>query len=176
MVDLIGELYRIEADVREQALEGEAKLERWRNLSMPVVDEIVALAAELRADPALLPSSPFSKALAYLENRIDALKVFLLEPGVAIDTNHVERGIRPIAMGRRSWLFCWSELGAEHLAAIQSLISTCRLHGIDPYTYLLDVLQRVAEHPASDTIALTPRVWKTRFADDPLGSVLARPG
>lgn len=176
MLELIGVLYRIEADIRGQGLEGEAKLERRRNLSVAVVDEIVALGAELRADPGLLPSNPFSKALAYLENRIDALKVFLVDPAVAIDTNHVERSIRPIAMGRRSWLFCWTELGAEHVGAIQSLISTCRLHRIDPYTYLVDVLQRVGEHPAADVIALTPRVWKTRFAEAPLRSVLARPG
>ena len=57
---------------------------------------------------------------------------------------------------------------------IQSLLATCRLHGVDPYTYLVDVLQRVGEHPASRAVELTPRVWKTRFADDPLRSDLDR--
>lgn len=176
MLDLIGVLYRVESDIREQALEGEAKYERRQKFSVPVVDEITAVAANMRADPGLLPKSPFSKALQYLENRIGPLRVFLDDPAVAVDTNHLERGIRPIAMGRRAWLFCWTELGAEHVGAIQSLISTCRLQGVDPYTYLVDVLQRVSDHPASDVIALTPRVWKTRFADDPLRSALARPG
>ena len=69
-------------------------------------------------------------------------------------------------------VFCWTELGAEHVGIIQSLISTCKLHNIDPYTYLVDVLQRVSEHPAKDVIELTPRVWKTRFADNPLRSDL----
>ena len=67
-----------------------------------------------------------------------------------------------IPMGRKSWLFCWTELGAQHVGIIQSLIVTCRLHGIDPYTYLVDVLQRVAE--------LTPRLWKQHFAAHPLRS------
>ena len=176
MLDLIGVLYRIEADIREEDLTPEQVLERRRNLAVAVVEEIVAFAGRLRADPSLLPTNPFSRALGYLENRIEALRVYLADPAVPIDTNHVERGIRPIAMGRRSWLFCWTELGAEHVGAIQSLITTCRLHGVEPYTYLVDVLQRVGEHPASDVIALTPRVWKGRFGDDPLPSALARPG
>jgi transposase len=57
-------------------------------------------------------------------------------------------------------------------SAVQSLIVTCRLHGIDPYTYLVDVLQRIGEHPASRVAELTPRLWKTLFADKPLRSDL----
>ena len=75
-------------------------------------------------------------------------------------------------MGRRNWLFAWTELGAERVGVIQSLLATCRLHGVDPYTYLVDVLQRVGEHPASRAVELTPRVWKTLFADNPLRSDL----
>ena len=176
MLELFGVLYRIEADLREAELGPEEIAERRRTLSTPVVDQIVAFAAKCREDPSLLPRSPFSKALAYLENRIEALRVFLTDPAVAIDTNHLERGIRPIAMGRRNWLFCWTELGAEHVGVIQSLISTCRLHGVDPYTYLVDVLQRVGEHRASEVIELTPRVWKERFGHAPLGSVLTGSG
>ncbi|MCE3001458.1 MAG: transposase domain-containing protein, partial [Xanthomonadaceae bacterium] len=55
---------------------------------------------------------------------------------------------------------------------IQSLLVTCRLHGIDPYTYLVDVLQRVGQHPASRVEELTPRLWKERFATNPLRSLL----
>jgi transposase len=73
-------------------------------------------------------------------------------------------------MGRRSWLFCWTELGARDVGVIQSLIVTCRLRGADPYTYLVDVLQRVAQHPASRVAELTPRLWKQHFADNPLRS------
>ena len=57
-----------------------------------------------------------------------------------------------------------SEVGAVHVGIIQSLPTTCRLQGVDPYTYLVDVLQRVGRHPASDAIALTPRVWKWWYA------------
>ncbi|MEL0638979.1 transposase domain-containing protein, partial [Marinomonas sp. TI.3.20] len=74
----------------------------------------------------------------------------------------------PIPMGKKNWLFCWTELGAEHVGLIQSLISTCKLHDIDPSVYLTDVLQRVSQHPAKDTADLIPRRWKLLFADNPL--------
>ena len=77
------------------------------------------------------------------------LEVFLSDPDVPMDTNHVERALRPIPMGKKNWLFCWTEVGAEHAGIVQSLIATCRLRDIDPYTFLVDVLQRVGEHPAS---------------------------
>ena len=76
-------------------------------------------------------------------------------------------------MGRKAWLFCWTEVGAEHVGIIQSLLCTCRLHGINPYTYLVDVLQRIAIHPDSAVEQLTPRVWKSMFSDNPLRSDLA---
>jgi hypothetical protein len=61
---------------------------------------------------------------------------------------------------RKSWNFCWTELGAKHIGIGQSFIVTWCLHGIDPYTYLVDVLQRVGQHPASRVAELTPpREW-----------------
>lgn len=88
-------------------------------------------------------------------------------------TNHLERSLRPIPMGKKNYLFAWTEIGAERIGVIQSLLVTCRLHGVDPYTYLVDVLQRISEHPASQVIDLTPRIWKTKFAGDPMKSDLA---
>ena len=70
----------------------------------------------------------------------------------------------------------WSEVGAEAVATLQSLIVTCRLHDIDPYDYLVDVLQRIDRHPAAKVHLLTPRLWKQHFADDPLRSDLHRLG
>jgi len=122
----------------------------------------------------LLPSNPLTKALAYVRDRRAGLEVFLSDPEVPMDTNHLERALRVIPMGRRNWLFCWTEVGAKHAGIVQSLIVTCRLHGIDPYTYLVDVLQRVGQHPASRVAELTPRLWKQHFADKPLRSDLHR--
>ena len=108
--------------------------------------------------PDLLPKDPFTKALGYVIRRERELRVFLEYLDVPMDTNHLEQELRPIPMGRKAWLFCWTELGAEHVGIIQSLITTCKLHNINPYTYLTDVLQRISVHPASDVIDLMPRV------------------
>jgi transposase len=86
---------------------------------------------------------------------------------VPLDTNHLARAIRPIAIGRKNWTFCWAEIGAKYVGIIQSLISTCRVHGIDPYTYLVDVLQRIDTHLAKDVAWLTSRLWRERYAESP---------
>ncbi len=75
-------------------------------------------------------------------------------------------------MGRKNWNFCWTELGARHVGIMQSLIVTCRLHQIDPYDYLVDVLQCIGKHPANRVGELTLRLWKTLFAGNPLRSPL----
>jgi transposase len=87
---------------------------------------------------------------------------------VAIDTNHLERALRVIPIGRRSWLFAWTEFGAKHIGIVQSLLTTCRLHEIDPYESFVDILQRVRQHPASLVHQLTPRLWKRRTAANSL--------
>jgi transposase len=89
-----------------------------------------------------------------------------------MDTNHVERALRVVPMGRKNYLFCWSEPGAEQLGILQSLLVTCRLQGINPYDYLVDVLQRVSLHPASKVEDLTPRILKKKFMDKKLTSDL----
>ena len=75
-------------------------------------------------------------------------------------------------MGRKNWLFCWTEVGAKYVGIFQTLIVTCKMHGIDPYTYLVDVMQRVADHPKKDIAQLTPKNWSRLFANEPYGSVL----
>jgi hypothetical protein len=81
-----------------------------------------------------------------------------------------ERAIRPVAMGKRNWMFAGNEEGARRIGIIQSLLASCKLQGIDPRTWLIDVLQRVGCHPASQVHELTPRLWKTHWADHPSGS------
>ncbi len=173
-LDLIGALYRHEQRIREQRLTGEAKHRYRISHSAPVVSAFFAWCDTQCRRPDLLPSHPLTRALNYARVRHDALRVFLADPEVPIDTNHLERALRPIPMGRRNWLFCWTELGARQVGIIQSLLVTCRLQGVNPYDYLVDVLQRVARHPAADVIQLTPRVWKETFAAKPLTSDLGR--
>jgi transposase len=168
----IQSIYRIEAEIRERNLAGEAKQLHRLTHSKPRVEVFFDWVERQFERQGFTPSNPFIKALNYVRERRLGLEVFLTDPDVPIDTNHLERALRVIPMGRKSWLFCWTELGARHVGIIQSLIVTCRLHGVDPYTYLVDVLQRVGEHPASRVAELTPRLWKQLFANNPLRSDL----
>jgi hypothetical protein len=169
-LDLIGEIYAHEAAIREHGFEGETKLLYRAENSKPAVDRFFAWLRETLRERILVPTNPFTKAAGYAIERETELRVFLEDPEVPVDTNHLEREIRPIALGRRNWLFCWTEVGAKHVGVVQSLIRTCRLQGLDPYTYLVDVLQRVATHPAVDVGLLTPRLWKQHFAANPMRS------
>ena len=173
---LIGALYRHEEIIREQQLDGEKKLAYRTQHSEPVAQAFWGWCDNQCHRPDLLPSSPLAKALNYAMTRQASLQVFLGDPDVPIDTNHLERGLRVIPTGKKNWLFCWTEIGAERVAVIQSLLVTCKLQGVDPYTYLVDVLQRISDHPASQVIDLTPRVWKTNFSQNPMRSDLALAG
>lgn len=170
----IGALYEQEAWIRKRKLEGPDKRNARQAYCAPVVEAFWEWCDQQCQRLDLTPSNPLSKALKYAMSRRQALEVFLREPDVQVDTNHLERALRPIPMGRKNHLFCWTEVGAEHLAVLHSLLVTCRLQGVDPYTYLVDVLQRVGEHPAKDVIDLTPRRWKELFAGDPLRSDVSR--
>jgi transposase len=171
-LDLIGRLYQQEAALRAQDLDDESQVRARRECCKPIVDEFFSWLRTELAERVLLPSNPFTAAAHYALERERALRVFLDYPNVPIDTNHLEREIRPIALGRKNWLFCWTEVGAECVGIFQSLLGTCRLQGVDPYTYLVDVLQRVEIHPAAEVSLLTPRLWKEHFADRPLLSDL----
>ncbi len=185
-LDQIGQLYGFEKEIcklteREEKRKSKApdalrqKILKIRSeKSEPVVRDFFRWCHEQRQRTDLINSNPLSKALTYVENHQQQLKTYLGDPDVPIDTNHLERALRVIPMGRKNWLFNWTEVGAEYVGIIQSLLTTCKLHNINPYTYLVDVLQRVDQHPADNVEELTPRVWKEKFADNPLRSDLWR--
>jgi transposase len=173
-LDQIRQLYAIEAQIQPKMVEPAKRLELRAMNSKPIVDKFFDWLETTLVERLLLPRNPFTEAAEYALARKKELKVFLEDPEVAIDTNHLERQIRPIALGRRNWLFCWTEVGAKYVGIVQSLLATCRLHGIDPYTYLVDVLQRVDGHPARAVAELTPRLWRDRFGAAPLRSAIDR--
>lgn len=168
----IAAIYAIEEEIRDQMLSGEIKRLHRLTHSKPHVEAFFGWVDQRLEQHGLAPATPFTKALKYIWDRRLELRVFLDDPDVPIDTNHLERALRVIPMGRKNWNFGWTELGAKQVGIVQSLITTCRLHEIDAYTYLVDVLQRVGQHPAARVAELTPRLWKRYFAANPLRSAL----
>jgi transposase len=171
---LIAELYEQDAELKEKALSPEKGLAYRGEHAKPIVDRFFEWLQATERELILLPTDPFTKAVSYAVKREKSLRVFLEYPNVPLDTNHLERAIRPIALGRKNWLFCWTEVGAKYVGIIQSLLSTCRVQGIDAYTYLVDVLRRIDTHLAREVDWLTPRLWKERFAENPMRSDIDR--
>jgi len=151
----------------ELKLGGDKKRSYRLTHAKPIVERFFAWVNACFEAQGWLPSNPLTKALAHARERRCRLEVYLNDPDVPIDTNHLERALRAVPMGRKNWLSAWTELGAKHVGIMHSLIVTCRLYQIDPYDYLVDVLQRVGQHPASRMHELTPRLLEGPVCQQP---------
>lgn len=153
----IGELYAVEADVRGQS--PGHRLAARRSRSKPIVD---AMRTWLEAQLPLLPGrSTLAEAARYALSRWEALTRFLHDGRIELDTNPVERAIRPVALGRKNHLFAGSDGGGHRWAVLCSLIETCKLNDVEPYAWLRDVLTRMVDgHPANRLDELLPWAWK----------------
>jgi hypothetical protein len=110
--------------------------------------------------PKVLPASPIGKAIAYSLPRWDKLSIYASNPILNIDNNPVENAIRPIAIGRKNYLFAGSHDAAQRAAMIYSLFATCRQHNINPYHWLKDVLERLHLYTTNNISELLPQNWK----------------
>lgn len=152
-VKRIGELYRIEAELR--GLDADARLAGRRGRSAPLVADMRTWLTHHRARVA--GKSPLGEALAYIAKYWDGLCLFLADGRIEIDNNTVERTIRPIALNRKNALFAGHDAGAEHWATIASLIETCKLNAVDPFAYMRTTLTAIADgHKQSQIDELLP--------------------
>jgi transposase len=152
-LERIAGLYAVEKDIRGRSADERRAVRQDR--SRPIIDD---LEPWLRAKLALISQkTKLAEAIRYALSRWDGLTHFLGDGRIEIDSNVVERSIRPIALNRKNALFAGSDGGGEHWAVIASLIETCKLNGIDPYAYLADVITRIVNgHPNSRLDELLP--------------------
>ena len=107
-----------------------------------------------------LPKSPWRKAVHYTLARWDKLTRFVHDGRMEIDNNRIENSIRPIALGRKNYLFAGSHDAAQRAAVIYSLSGTCKQHNINPEVWLSDVLRRIPTHPQEEIHELLPHRWQ----------------
>jgi len=152
----IAELYEIEAEIRGRSAD-ERRTVRQRK-TKPLVEE---LKPWLEKTLAQVPSrSNIAKAIRYALKQWDGLTRFLDDGRIEIDSNTVERAMRPIALSRKNALFAGSDEGAENWAVLASLIETCKLHGVNPEAYFSDVLTKLVNNwPNSRIAELLPWTW-----------------
>lgn len=162
MLAAIGELFAIERDADQRGLDAEQRRALRAEQSAPTLELIHVLARNQRVT--MSEKGGYFDALKYLTNQREKLARFLEDGRVPIHNNDSERAVRPVAVGRKNWLFAGSERGGRAAAIAYTLIRSCKLAGVDPFDYLRDVLIRVATHPASRVGELTPANWKQLFA------------
>lgn len=149
----IAELYKIEDEIRGRTQEERSAFRQEK--SRPITD---SLAPWLREQLGLISQkTKLAEAIRYALSRWDGLCRFIDDGRTEIDSNTVERSIRPIALNRKNALFAGSDAGAEHWATIASLIETAKLNDVEPLAYLPDVLSRIVNgHPNSQLDDLLP--------------------
>ena len=152
---MIRRLYDVERQAK--ALDGDNRLSLRQRESVPVLQ---ALGEWLRARRAsVLPKSSLGAAITYATNQWAALNVYVTDGDLAIDNNVAERALRGVAVGRKNWLFWGSDKGGTTAAVLTSLVATCKRHGIDPWSYLADVLACIPSHPSERIAEFLPDTW-----------------
>ncbi|MFN6192952.1 MAG: IS66 family transposase, partial [Planctomycetota bacterium] len=168
----IRQLFAVDREATAARLAPAGRVRPRRETSRPILGTILARCRRVRGqfpDAGLFPEAgKMARAMQYVRNRWRALRQFLchfLRHGlVPIDNHEVEQAIRPIAIGRKNWLFAGSLRGGRAAATIYTLVASCKRAEVEVLDYLTDVLVRVATHPASKIDQLLPMIWARHFA------------
>ena len=155
VVRRIDVLFEIERTINGKSAEG--RLAVRQTLSRPLTEDLHAYMWEQLAK--LSRGHDLAKAFNYILKRWASFTLFLEDGRVCLSNNAAERGLRGIALGRKSWLFCGSDRGGQRAASMYSLIVTAKMNGVDPQAWLADILSRIAAHPAHRLDELLPWNW-----------------
>jgi transposase len=158
----IAHLYRIEEEARAARMSFEQRLALRQQRSRPIMQQLKERIVAIRQT--VLPQSALGKACDYALRQWQRLCVFLENGRIEIDNNLCENAIRPIALGRKNWLHIGSEAAGPKIAAIMSVMETCRRLGINVRDYFNDILPKLAEWPMSRVGQLTPMAWQSARA------------
>ena len=161
-IERIRELYDVERVAKQRGLDATARRQLRQEESVP---RLAALGDWLVTNrPKVLDKSPMGQAMDYTLRQWQALKTYCEDGRLEIDNNDTERALRQVAVGRKNWIFLGNEHGGRTAAVMYSLVMTAHALGLDPRTYLRDVLLRIAHE--SDVTKLTPQGWLGHFADE----------
>lgn len=155
----IQKLYAVEREIKEQQLSGEQITALRGQQSLPVIQALEKWMTETITQ--VLPKSLIAKAIGYTLPRMEALKVYLFDARLQIDNNLTENAIRPVALGRKNYLFAGSHSTAQHAAIFYSLFATCKAKDINPGTWLTETLTKINSHPINRIEELLPG-WKAQ--------------
>jgi transposase len=154
----IRELYKVEARIKGE--KPQSRLAVRQAESVPMLDKFYERLTEISAERVILPSSLLAKAIGYAINQREALYRFTTDGRLEIDNNFAENAIRPLALGRKNFLFVGSPRGGKACAIALTLLQSAKAAGLNPYEYLLDIYNRLMSHPVNRLHELLPSEWK----------------
>lgn len=154
MLNEIQGLYEIEQQARDQKMDDENRLALRKEKSVPILEKIKEWLTKNKTT--VLPSSAIGKAINYMHTRIEALMVYTTNGSLEIDNNMVENVMRPVALGRKNYLFAGSHEAARRAGIIYSFIACCKKNEIDPYSWLEETLTKLPDTKKSDLYKLLP--------------------
>jgi hypothetical protein len=156
MLEWISQLYKLERTVPPDSDHDPQRLAMRQEEAKPKLEamkerlEAMALTA--------LPKSPLGKAVSYALNNWNLLTRYVEDGRFPLDNNTAEQAIRPVALGRKNWLFMGSVRGGQAAAVYMTIMATCKRAGVNPYEYLRDVLGRLMSHPVTKLDDLLPKI------------------
>ena len=156
MLKRIGALFEIEAEVRGQSPAIRLAARQARSIA-PLADLAVVMDQTLAR---ISGKSSLAQAIRYARSRWEALSRYTTDGRLEMSNNAAERAIRPLALGRKNYLFAGSDTGGQRAAVMYTLIETAKLNGLDPEAWLADVIGRIADHRANRIDELLPWRWK----------------
>ena len=156
---LFQQLYAIERSIKDGAFTGDAVVQLRQRQAVPILQSMKTWMEE-EYPKIVVKKSAIAQAVAYCLPRWDKLCIYTTDARLCIDNNPVENVIRPVAAGRKNYLFAGSHEAAQRAAMVYSLFATCKLHDINPYHWLKDVLERMHLYTTSNIEELLPQNWK----------------
>ena len=162
IITRFAEIYAVEKEAREASLGAEARLALRQAKSVPVMAALKMRLIEIRQQ--IPPGGKLAQACDYALEQWSRLEVYLSDGCIEIDNNWCEGAIRPLALGRKNWLHVGSPEAGPKIAAIASIVETCRRLDINLRHYLRDVLPKLGDWPIHRVGELTPTVWKAAQA------------
>ena len=150
----IGKLYKIEATLRETQANTQQRYETRQEQSKPIIDSLKAWLDEEALK--VLPKSAIGQAMSYTKSRWDKLKHYLMDGILEIDNNLIENAIRPVALGRKNYLFAGSHEGARRAAMMYTFFAMCKVNEINPMQWLEQTLNQLPSFPISRIEDLLP--------------------
>ena len=155
LLERIGELFKIEADIR-----GRSPDERLKARTEQAIPKLDALKTQFESTlNKISGKSSLAQALRYAMSRWSSLTRYTTDGRLEISNNAAERAIRPLAVGRKNWLFAGSDTGGERAATIYTIIETAKMNGLEPEAYLRDIIACIADHPMKRLDELLPWKW-----------------